>query len=264
MLLVVSPAKSLDYETPLPAVETTRPDRLLLEQAEKLVAILKTFNPADIAHLMSISDSLAALNFARFQEWQCPFPKARARAAVFAFAGDVYAGLDAHSLDAVSLEYLQQHLRILSGLYGVLRPFDEILPYRLEMGTRLPNSEGKDLYAFWGDRLAQHLQQDLERLTAKESPPLVNLASDEYFKAIRPKALAARVITPVFLDRKGASYKIISFYAKRARGLMVRFAALNAIEKPEDLKHFDLDGYAFAAPESSTDRWVFKRDIVGG
>ncbi len=258
MLMVVSPAKSLDFERPLPAVKPTQP--AFLDQAEALVGILRGKSPADLAQLMSISDQLAALNVARYAEWARPFSSQNARPAVFTFDGDVYEGLDAFSLDAAQIAFAQQHLRILSGLYGVLRPLDLMQAYRLEMGSKLANPAGRDLYAFWGDTISEALNAELA--TQGGASVLVNLASEEYFKAVRPKKLAARVVTPVFEERKGAGYKIVSFYAKRARGLMSRYAITHAISDVDALKAFDLEGYAFAPAASDPDRWVFRREAA--
>lgn len=256
MLIVVSPAKALDYQRPLPTREFTQP--VFLERSAELIAILRGKSPAEIARLMSLSDALAALNFTRYAEWSLPFAPENARQAVFAFNGDVYEGLDAYGLGERQLAFAQTHLRILSGLYGLLRPLDLMQAYRLEMGTKLANPAGKDLYAFWGDTITNALNAELEALGGE--PVLVNLASEEYFKSVRPKKLAARVITPVFEEKKGTGYKIVSFYAKRARGLMSRYAIVNEFREPEALKAFDLEGYAFAPAASDTDRWVFRRE----
>lgn len=256
MLLVISPAKSLDYETPAPEVATTLPD--FIPQSAELVDILRQKSPAELGSLMSISDSLAVLNAGRFASWSNKFTARNARPALFAFNGDVYEGLDARSLSGKQVDYLQSHLRILSGLYGVLRPLDLMQPYRLEMGTRLANARGKDLYAFWGDSVTATLNAEL---AAGKARALVNLASDEYFKSVRPKLLNVPVITPVFEDWKGGRYKIISFYAKRARGLMARYAARKGIVQPEKLKAFDSDGYAFDESASTELTWVFRRRV---
>ncbi|WP_137939794.1 peroxide stress protein YaaA [Chitinivorax sp. B] len=257
MLMVISPAKTLDYTT-LPTTSIhTRPD--YLNQSHALIQALREFSPADIRQLMDISDELAVLNAGRFQSWQPNFTLDNAKQAVLAFMGDVYEGLQANAFDDGQLTFLQQHLRILSGLYGLLRPLDLMQPYRLEMGTRLANPKGKDLYAYWGDTLTD----GLNALLAGESEPvLVNLASDEYFKAVKPKKLNARLITPVFQDWKNGQYKIISFYAKRARGLMVRYAVMNRVEDPLQLKLFDYEGYALAGDVSTDTTWVFRRQLA--
>jgi cytoplasmic iron level regulating protein YaaA (DUF328/UPF0246 family) len=261
MILLISPAKALDFETPLPALpqSVTQPD--FLDEAAKLIELLRPKSPAEIASLMSLSDKLAILNVARYASWSRPFTEENARPALFAFDGDVYEGLSARSLDATGLAWAQSHLRILSGLYGVLRPLDLIQAYRLEMGTRLANSRGKDLYAFWGEKIGVALTGLLHEETEKTSalPVLVNLASEEYFKAVPKKSIKARIVTPVFEDWKGGRYKIISFYAKRARGLMSRYAAEMRLEEVAALRDFDGEGYAFAAGASDDDIWVFRR-----
>ena len=256
MIIVLSPAKSLDYESPVATTTATRPD--FLEQSEKLVSILRQKSPAEIASLMSISDPLAALNATRYAEWTRKYSAPRGRQAVLAFNGDVYEGLDARSLDEDGLAWLQRHVRILSGLYGVLRPLDLMLPYRLEMGTRLHNPRGKDLYAWWGDLPAQALNA---LLSNDARPVLVNLASDEYFRSVRRTVLKAEVIQPVFQDWKGGTYKVISFFAKRARGLMARYAAEHRIEDVESLRDFAVEGYALDAAVSTATQWIFRRRL---
>ncbi|MDY7578560.1 peroxide stress protein YaaA [Herbaspirillum sp. RTI4] len=259
MLMVLSPAKSLDYDTPANTELHTQPD--FIDHSAELIALLKQQSPAQIASLMHISDPLAALNVERYASWSRKFTTANAKQAVLAFNGDVYEGLGAASLTAKQLGYVQSHLRILSGLYGVLRPLDLMQPYRLEMGTKLPNAGGKDLYAFWGDRVTQALNAELSAQGGKNKV-LLNLASEEYFKAVRPKVLEAQVITPVFEDWKNGKYKIISFYAKRARGLMARYAAVHAVKRPEDLLAFDSESYAYEAQASTATTWVFRRRIA--
>lgn len=257
MLIVLSPAKTLDYVTPSATDLHTRPD--FIEHSAQLIDILKKKAPAEIASLMGISDTLAALNTDRFAAWsKRRFTTASAKQAMFAFNGDVYDGLDATSLSARQIDYAQSHLRILSGLYGVLRPLDLMQPYRLEMGTRLDNPRGKDLYAFWGDLVTTALNAELEQ---QPSQTLVNLASDEYFKSVKPKLLKARIVTPVFEDWKNGKYKIISFFAKRARGLMARYAIMKGLRQVEKLKAFDSDGYAFDAAVSTENTWVFRRKV---
>lgn len=254
MLLVISPAKTLDFESPAVTTEFSQPR--YLDQSSVLIDQLKQFSSADIASLMSLSDKLAGLNLARFQTWQPPFDMDNAKQAVLAFKGDVYTGLDADSLDQQGFEFAQTHLRILSGLYGVLKPLDLIQPYRLEMGTKLSNVRGKDLYQFWGEQLRHSIEQE----PALADGILINLASNEYFKAIQAKKLKARIITPIFKDLKNGQYKMISFYAKKARGLMSRFIIDNKIEQAEQLKAFDREGYYFSAEQSKGDDWVFLRD----
>ena len=254
MLMVLSPAKTLDYESPLATESHTLPD--FIPRSAELISVLKAMSPAQISSLMQISDPLAHLNAERYASWSKKFSVKNARQAVLAFNGDVYEGLNASSLNEKQLSWAQDHLRILSGLYGLLRPLDLMQPYRLEMGTRLANKQGKDLYAFWGDTLTSALNETLDSLKSKA---LVNLASEEYFKAVHPGDLSAPVIAPVFEDWKGGKYKIISFHAKRARGLMARYAIEKKITAPEKLQAFDVEGYAFAPGASDETRWVFRR-----
>ncbi|MDO9596682.1 MAG: peroxide stress protein YaaA [Azoarcus sp.] len=260
MILVISPAKALDYETP-PTIPThSQPD--FLDQSAELIEILRRRTPGDISALMDLSDQLAALNVARYTNWSRPFSPDNAKQAVLAFNGDVYDGLSAKTLSPADLDWAQAHLRILSGLYGVLRPLDLMQPYRLEMGTRLVNARGKDLYAFWGDRITAELNALLAREEeAGREPVLLNLASEEYFKSVRRKQLTGRLVTPVFEDWKSGRYKIISFYAKRARGLMSRYAIVNRVDQVDALRGFDSDGYAFAAEASDGDTMVFRRRL---
>lgn len=255
MLLVISPAKALDYESPLPSHRHTQPR--FLDRSAALIGVLRDLSPAQIAGLMDLSDPLAALNFARYAEWRTPFTARNARPAVFAFNGDVYDGLAARSLGEEDIAWAQSRLRILSGLYGVLRPLDLTQAYRLEMGTRLATPAGKDLYTFWGDTITDSLNADMKKSGGE--PVLVNLASEEYFKSVKTKRIATRIVTPVFQDWKGGTYKIISFFAKRARGLMCRYAITQRVDAVEQLKAFDLDGYAFAPEASEGDVWVFRR-----
>jgi cytoplasmic iron level regulating protein YaaA (DUF328/UPF0246 family) len=255
MLFVISPAKALDYETPAHVKTFTQP--LFVEQASELIAVLREKSPQQVAELMDLSDQLAGLNAARYQAWSPKFTAKNSKQAVLAFDGDVYGGLDAKTLNEDELDWLQQHLCILSGLYGVLRPLDRMQPYRLEMGTRLKTDKGSNLYRFWGSEIAEYLNR---RARADKSPVLVNLASEEYFKAVDLKALQPRVVNCVFEEKKGANHKIVSFFAKRARGLMVRYALQHRASTPEQLKGFDLEGYRFAPAASETDRLVFRRD----
>lgn len=255
MLFVISPAKALDYETPAHIKTFTQP--LFVEQASELIAVLREKSPQQVADLMDLSDQLAGLNAARYQAWSPKFTARNSKQAVLAFDGDVYGGLDAKTLDEDQLDWLQQHLCILSGLYGVLRPLDRMQPYRLEMGTRLKTGKGSNLYHFWGSQIAEYLNR---RARADKSPVLVNLASEEYFKAVDLKALQPRVVSCVFEEKKGAQYKIVSFFAKRARGLMVRYALQHRAATPEQLKGFDLEGYRFAPAASGPDRFVFRRE----
>jgi cytoplasmic iron level regulating protein YaaA (DUF328/UPF0246 family) len=255
MLFLISPAKALDYETPPHVDARTQP--LFVPQAQELVAVLREKSPQQIAELMDLSDALSGLNVARYQAWKPSFTTRNAKQAVLAFNGDVYEGLDARSLEAPQLDWLQQHLCILSGLYGVLRPLDLMQPYRLEMGTRLVTDKGKNLYQFWGTQIAAYLN---ERAQADATPVIVNLASEEYFKSVDRKALLPRVLTCVFEERKGDGYKVVSFMAKRARGLMVRFAVQHRVSTPDQLKAFDLEGYGYVPGASEPDRWVFRRE----
>jgi cytoplasmic iron level regulating protein YaaA (DUF328/UPF0246 family) len=254
MLIVLSPAKTLDFESPIKVNKTTEPD--FIPRSAELISTLRTMPPAQIGSLMSISDSLAQLNVARYASWSKKFTPDNSRPAMLAFDGDVYEGLDARSLSARQLDWAQKHLRILSGLYGLLRPLDLMQPYRLEMGTRLATKRGKDLYAFWGDQITEALN---ESLTVAKAQALVNLASEEYFKSVKPAKLDRPVITPVFEEWKGGGYKIVSFFAKRARGLMARYAIENKLTKPEQLKDFDSEGYGFDAKASNESRWIFRR-----
>ncbi len=256
MLVVLSPAKSLDYETPLSVSTSTKPQ--FVEQAAQLVDILKPMSPADLSELMSISDNLGVLNATRYTQWSTKFTKQNSRQALLAFNGDVYDGFDAKSLDEDGLAFAQRHVRILSGLYGILRPLDLMQPYRLEMGTKLPNPQGKDLYAFWKQTVAPALNKDLD----KKDPVLLNLASDEYFKSVDTKLLKARVVQPVFQDFKNGQYKIISFFAKKARGLMARYVVDHRVTDVEQIKQFNVAGYGFAAQESTENTWVFRRKEV--
>ncbi|MFD1710962.1 peroxide stress protein YaaA [Ottowia sp. GY511] len=255
MLFVLSPAKALDYESAVPAdVPHTSP--LFPKQSAELIDVLRAQSPQQIAQLMHLSDALSALNVARYAAWRPRATAHNARQAVLAFNGDVYGGLQAASLTARQLDWLQDHVCILSGLYGVLRPLDRMQPYRLEMGTPLATDHGANLYQFWGAQIAEYLNQ---RAAADKTPVIVNLASQEYFKAVQRKVLKARVIDCVFEDYKNGQYKVISFFAKRARGLMARYAAQHRIGRPAQLEGFDLEGYAFAPTASSSDRLVFRR-----
>lgn len=259
MLLILSPAKTLDYTTPITTSKSSQP--LLLDDAQELSEQLQQLAPQDIAALMGISDELALLNYNRYQQWQRPFTKSNARQALLAFKGDVYTGLNAQSFAAEHLTFAQQHLRILTGLYGVLRPLDLMQPYRLEMGTRFSNRRGKDLYQFWGDKVTEALNKQLKTL---KSRVLINLASQEYFKVVKPRLLNADIITPVFKDRKNGQYKMISFYAKKARGLISAYAITQGITDATRLKQFDGEGYRYNPSLSTASEWVFTREAVTG
>jgi hypothetical protein len=259
MIIVLSPAKSLDYDTPPHVSKHTIPD--FVDDAAQLIDELRRYSPQQIASLMDISDALAHLNFQRYADWSPKFSAHNAKQAVLAFNGDVYEGFDAKTLSAADLDYAQRHVRVLSGLYGLLRPLDLLQPYRLEMGTRLATARGKDLYAFWGERITDALNAQLRRSKSAHRV-LVNCASTEYFKSVRPKRLDARIVTPVFEDWKGGRYKIISFHAKRARGLMARFAVENRIDSPEQLKDFAVEGYVFDPAASNDATFVFRRRLA--
>ena len=254
MLTVISPAKTLDFDTPPATDKATVPDQL--NRSKELVTILRKQSPKDLSRLMGISDKLGELNAERFRQWKPPFNPHNAKQSILAFKGDVYLGLDVESYTARDFNFIQKNLRILSGLYGVLRPLDLIQPYRLEMGTRLENKKGKDLYEFWGDAISKALVQELENHRNKT---LVNLASNEYFKAVKPDMMPAQVITPVSKDFNKGSYKVLAFFAKKARGQMATFIVKNRINKPEDIKAFDVDGYRFSESHSSEYDWVFTR-----
>jgi len=255
MLIVLSPAKSLDLETPPTTSLHSTPD--FLDHSAQLIERMRQFSPAEVGSLMGISDALSSLNVARYASWTPQLDDARQ--AIMAFNGDVYAGFDARSLQPAQLDYAQSRVRILSGLYGLLRPLDLIHPHRLEMGTRLATARGKDLYAFWGDTITDALNRTASEQQAKV---LVNLASEEYFKSVKPRQLSVPVIAPVFEDWKNGKYKIISFYAKRARGMLARYAAVYQIRDPEQLKQFDVDGYAYVPEASNDSSWVFRRKVA--
>ncbi|RUA07066.1 MAG: peroxide stress protein YaaA [Gammaproteobacteria bacterium] len=250
MLAVISPSKTQDFNS---SDITTHTQTRQIKETEELVKLLKSKSQNDIAELMSISEKLSALNYERFQTFKTPFTLANAKQALSAFKGDVYNGIDALSLDAEDLDFAQASLRMLSGLYGVIRPLDLIAPYRLEMGTRLVSSKGKNLYEFWGDKISKILNED-------ESKTIINLASNEYFKAIDKKSLNAKIINIVFKELKNDQYKIIGIYAKRARGLMVNYMIKNRFTIPESLKAFDIEGYQFKPDLSDDSTWVFTRD----
>lgn len=254
MLFLLSPAKTLDYESPVPEVPHTRPE--FAADSARLIEVLRRHSPQQIANLMDLSDPLAALNVARYQAWSPKFTRRNARQAVLAFDGDVYDGLQARRMAAADLEWAQQHLRILSGLYGVLRPLDRMQPYRLEMGTALKVGDTANLYQYWGGRIAECLNR---QLAADKTPVVVNLASQEYFRAVDRKVLKARVIDCVFEEWRPGGWKIISFSAKKARGLMARFAITQRIETPRKLEQFTLEGYAFDPAASDPERLVFRR-----
>ena len=255
MLMVISPAKTLDFETSAKTKVSTQPD--FLDQSQQLIDQLRELSPSDISDLMSISDKLGNLNFDRFLNWHTPFDADNAKQAVLAFKGDVYTGLDAESFNSKEFKFAQKHLRILSGLYGLLRPLDYIQPYRLEMGTRFANKSGDNLYQFWGGQITAAMNAQLKK---SSSDVLLNLASNEYFKSIQQKNINADIITPVFKDLKNGKYKIISFYAKKARGLMSAYVIKNQLTDVDKIKQFDTGGYRYNAAMSSAREWVFTRD----
>lgn len=255
MLAIISPAKTLDFETKIDGFTFSQPE--LTTYSQQLIDICKQLSPAEVGSLMSISDKLAALNVARFTEWQIEHTEKNSKAAIFAFKGDVYTGLEAETLNETEIAYAQRHLRMLSGLYGLLKPLDLMQPYRLEMGTKLANSQGKDLYAFWGNVITEHLQQAIDE---QGDNILVNLASDEYFSAVKPSQLNAQIIKPVFLDEKNGKFKVISFYAKKARGMMVRFMLQTQPTSVKQLKDFNYGGYWFDEGASTATELVFKRE----
>ncbi|TEW54565.1 peroxide stress protein YaaA [Psychromonas sp. RZ22] len=256
MIVVISPAKTLNFDTPATTTEYSQAD--LLTESQRLIDRCKQLSMQDVASLMKVSDKIAGLNVARFAQWQTPFSLDNdAKQCLFAFKGDVYTGLDAETLTDKTLQYAQQNLRILSGLYGLLRPLDLMLAYRLEMGTRLDNERGTNLYQFWGELITEKLNLKLQEVGSQY---LVNLASNEYFKAVKTKQLNATVITPIFKDQKNGQYKVISFYAKKARGLMARYIMENEITDIELLKAFSVDGYYFVEAASNETNLVFQRD----
>ena len=255
MLTLISPAKTLDYESPLATAEYSQPR--FLDHSRQLIDQLRTLAVQDVAELMKLSDKLASLNVARYASWNPEHTPDNARPAILAFKGDVYTGLQAETFSEDDFQFAQQHLRMLSGLYGVLRPLDLLEPYRLEMGTRLKTDRGTNLYQFWGSIITDALKAELAE---QANPVLVNLASNEYYKSVQPKQLDCPIITPEFKDLKNGQYKIISFYAKKARGLMSRYIIDHRIDTPDALKDFDREGYAFSPEHSSETQWVFLRD----
>jgi cytoplasmic iron level regulating protein YaaA (DUF328/UPF0246 family) len=255
MLLVVSPAKNLDYDTP--AITSTFSMPEMLGDASELIETCRTLTPADVSSLMSISDKLAGLNVARYESWSTPFTTDNAKQALLAFNGDVYTGLEASSFSEDDFDFAQKHLRILSGLYGLLKPLDLMQPYRLEMGTKLASNRGKNLYEFWGDSITKKLN---EVMSSNSDEVLVNLASNEYFKSVVAKSLNNPIITPVFKDKKNGQYKIISFFAKKARGMMARYIIQNRLTQVEQLQEFDLGGYQYSQKDSDNKQMVFTRE----
>lgn len=257
MYCLISPAKNLDEKTAIPFnVDNHLSEPILINHAIELMKTLKNKDVIDLQELMGVSAKIAELNVVRNQNWAYPFGNNK-KPAIYLFDGDVYTGLDAYSLNHDEILYLNQHLGILSGLYGILKPLDNMLPYRLEMGTKLKTPHADDLYSYWGDEITDIINHNIKN---SGSDVLINLASNEYFKAINNAKIKADIITPKFLDQKNGQYKIISFYAKKARGMMMNFCAKNQITNPDELKNFDMDGYYFDEKASSDDEWVFKRD----
>lgn len=254
MLAILSPAKTLDFDTEPTTKRHSTPQ--FLDHSEKLIELLREKSPDQLCELMGISHKLGTLNWNRYMAWQLPFTPENSKQAILAFKGDVYTGLEANQLPEDDLLWAQDHLRILSGLYGILRPLDLMQAYRLEMGTKLQNPNGADLYNFWNGQLTEALNTDL---SAQNNPVLINLASNEYFGAVQPKSIQAPIITPVFKDWKNGKYKIISLYAKKARGMMANYMIRHRIESPEALKHFDTAGYAYSESDSDPQTWVFLR-----
>jgi cytoplasmic iron level regulating protein YaaA (DUF328/UPF0246 family) len=254
MIIVISPAKTLDFETPPLTQAHTQPD--FLGDSAMLIDELRKLEPSQIGAMMSISSKLATLNSNRYFAWNRPFTLRNAKQAILAFKGDVYTGLDADTMTGNELAFAQDHLRILSGMYGVLRPLDLMQPYRLEMGTQFKNPRGNNLYEFWDDKITQALNQDLAK---QKDGILINLASNEYFQSVQPSKLNARIITPVFKDQKNGVYKIISFFAKKARGMMSRYIIQNKLTNPEAIKSFDVAGYRFSQEDSGKNEWIFIR-----
>lgn len=243
--------------SPAPVTDFTKAD--FLKESKQLIGELRALSPHGISSLMSISDKLGVLNYDRFAAWKTPFTPANAKQAIFAFQGDVYTGMQADAFSAEDIAFAQNHLRILSGLYGLLRPLDLMQAYRLEMGTSFANARGKNLYEFWGDTITQAINKQLKQL---QSDVVINLASTEYFGAVKPKLLNADIITPVFKDQKNGQYKIISFFAKKARGMMAAYIIQNRITQPENIKHFTTAGYQFQPAMSSKSEWVFTREAI--
>ena len=254
MLIVVSPAKTLDYETPSKTKVFTLPD--YLDNSQELISRLRQLSSLDISELMKVSTNIADLNFDRYESWNKSFTEKNAKQAVLAFKGDVYTGLNAETFNAKDFNFAQKHLRILSGLYGLLRPLDLMQPYRLEMGTRLDTDRGKNLYEFWGSTITEGLNAQLKKT---KSGALINLASNEYFKAVKAKQLNSEIITPAFKEFKDGDYKMIGIYAKKARGMLSRYIIKHRLTDPEDIKAFDEEGYTFSKKLSKGNTWVFSR-----
>ena len=254
MMAILSPANTLDYQTPLTTNKSTQPD--FNTESKELIATLRKFAPAEIGSVMKISDNLAELNHRRYAEWQNQANEDNARPALFAFKGDVYLGLDAQTLGARDINFAQKHLRVLSGLHGLLRPLDLIQPYRLEMGTRLATRRGSNLYQFWGNKVTDNINKALAQQTSKV---LLNLASNEYYQVIQAERIEGRILNINFKELRDGKYRFVSFAAKRARGLMARYMIDNRITRPSQLRQFDVDRYAFNEALSRDDEWIFTR-----
>ena len=254
MLIVISPAKTLDLESKYKSPLTTRPE--FLPDSGKLIKIMREYSAQDLKQLMNTSDAISTLNVERFKKWKTPFSETNARPAIFTFKGDVYTGLEVENFSSADLKYAQNHLRILSGLYGALKPLDLMQAYRLEMGTRVINERGKNLYEFWGDKVTDAINRDM---SAQKDDTLVNLASNEYFSVLNKKSVQANIVTPVFKDYSNGKYRVISFYAKKARGKMAAWIIQNRVDKTEALPDFVADGYRYSKAESSPDKPVFLR-----
>ena len=254
MLIVISPAKTLDYETPPKTKVFTTPD--YLGHSQQLINRLRNFSSLDISDLMKVSAKIADLNFDRYESWKKPFTTKNAKQSILAFKGDVYTGLNAETFKSDDFKFAQNHLRVLSGLYGLLRPLDLMQPYRLEMGTKLETDKGKNLYEFWGSDITEGLNKQLKKI---KSNTLINLASNEYFKSVKTKELNAEIITPAFKEYKNGEYKMIGIYAKKARGLLSRYIIENKLNDPEDIKSFNEEGYRFSKQLSKGNNWVFTR-----
>lgn len=257
MLIVISPAKTLDYTTAPTTQKYTMPD--YLDDSQELINRARKYSTLDISEIMAVSTKIAELNFERFKDWHTPFSPENSKQAVLAFKGDVYTGLNAETLKAADLTFAQKHLRILSGLYGLLRPLDLMQPYRLEMGRKIENERGKNLYDFWGNIVTEGLNKQLKQ---SNSSFLINLASNEYFKSVKPKLLDAEIITPAFKDFKNGEYKMMGVYAKKARGMLSRYIIQNKLTDIEDIKGFDLDGYNFNNKLTEGNTWVFTRKKI--
>lgn len=254
MILVISPAKSLDYDSSIPNVESTLPR--FVHRSAQLIKVLRNYSVADLSRLMSLSTQLSELNVKRNLSWSPSHNEQNSRPAIFAFNGDVYEGFNAYTMSFDATAYVQKHLRILSGLYGALRPLDLLQPYRLEMGTKLSNQKGRNLYEFWGDIIAKSLNEDIANSSSKA---LINLASEEYFKSVNAKLISVPIISPVFLDWSSGKYKVVSFHAKRARGEMARYIVDNQVTEGDLLRHFNVGGYIYDPSDSTLLRPVFKR-----